>query len=376
MTEISTLRVAFDAVSLLDTRTGVGRFVEETLDRLARRDDLRITAFGYWPRARARMRAVVPASVRVSHLPMFGPPLRAMWRRSIVPPVELWTGRTDVVHGPNFLAPPAWRAAELITVHDVTILRYPEFCTDDTLQFPALIRRAIARGAWIHTVSEFVADEVVELLGADRSRVAVVPNGVTPVPPADPSAGRALAGGERYLLALGTVEPRKDLPRLVEAFDQVASTDHDLRLVIAGPDGWGSDALQSALDRAGHRDRIARLGWVSEQQRAELLRGAIALVYPSLYEGFGLPPLEAMSAGTPVVTTKTGGITEVAADAALLVPPADTDALADALSLVASDDGLADDLRQRGLANAERFSWDETASRLADLYHHIARHRA
>jgi glycosyltransferase involved in cell wall biosynthesis len=377
VTDISPLRVAFDAVALLDTRTGVGRFVDETLERLALRGDLEITAFGYWPRARRRMQAVVPEGVGVSPFPMFGPPLRAMWRRGGFPPIELWCGRTDVVHGPNFLVPPAWRGAEVVTVHDLTILRYPEFCTDDTLQFPTLIRRAIARGAWIHTVSHFVGDEVVEQLGADPDRVVVIPNGVTPVPAADGAVVRSLAGGDRYVLAIGTVEPRKDLPRLVAAFDRLAAHDHDVRLVIAGPDGWGSDALRAALDGAHHRDRIVRLGWVSEQQRAELLRGAAVLAYPSLYEGFGLPPLEAMTAGTPVVSTRTGGITEVAADAALLVAPGDTEALAEALERVLSDGDLADDLRRRGTANATRFSWDRTASELGDLYQRVARdHRA
>jgi glycosyltransferase involved in cell wall biosynthesis len=366
------VRVAVDAVALLDTRTGVGRFVEETVFRLARRSDVRLTTFGYWPRARTRLRAVLPPGVAISPFPMIGPPLRFLWRHGRFPPVECWAGRVDVVHGPNFLAPPAWRAGELITVHDLTIVRYPQFCTADTLQFPALIRRAIRRGAWIHTVSRFVADEVVDLLGADPDKVVAIPNGVTPVPEVEAALGKQLAGGERYILAIGTVEPRKNLPGLVQAFDTIAATLPDARLVIAGPDGWGTDALSDAIAEARHRNRIARLGWVSETERAALLRGAAVLAYPSVYEGFGLPPLEAMSVGTPVVTTRTGGIPEVVGDAAVCVEPGDTDALAGALVRVLTDDQLAQRLRERGPARATQFSWDRTAAQLAELYHRIA----
>jgi glycosyltransferase involved in cell wall biosynthesis len=374
VTESARVRVAVDAVPLLDTRTGVGRFVSETVTRLAARADLDLVAYGWPLGGKDLMRAALPLGVRTARLPMAGPPLRAVWRRVDVPPIELWTGAVDVVHGPNFVVPPAWRAAELVTVHDLTVVRHPEMCTTDTLEFPSLLRRALRRGAWVHVVSSFVRDEVIDLLGLDADRVVVIPNGLTTTPPADPARGRSLAGAERYVLAVGTIEPRKDLPRLVDAFDAVAAEHDDVKLVVAGPDGWGADAFRSAQRRAAHRDRVERLGWVSEDDRNALLRGATVFAYPSLYEGFGLPPLEAMSAGTPVVTTRTGGIPEVVGDAALVVPPGDTDALAEALGKVLGDSALGDDLRARGLANVERFSWDRTTDDLAALYRRLADH--
>jgi glycosyltransferase involved in cell wall biosynthesis len=366
------MRIAFDAVPLLDTKTGVGRFVDEVTTRLARHDDIDLVAFGWPLGGRHRMQAAVPPGVEVARLPFVGPPLRACWRRLDLPPVECWTGAVDVVHGANFVVPPARRAAEIVTIHDLTMLRYPELCTSDTLEFPSLIRRALSRGAWVHTVSEFVAEEVVADLGADPARVVAIHNGVTLVPEIDPSVGHGLARTERYILSLGTVEPRKDLPRLVEAFDQVARDDPEVWLVIAGPDGWGADALTSAIHHADHRNRILRLGWVSDEDRAALLRGATVFAYPSVYEGFGLPPLEAMSADAPVVTTRTGGLTEVVADAALVVPPSDTDALAEALAKVLADPALADDLRRRGRSNLARFSWDATTDAVVDLYRRAA----
>lgn len=369
------LRVAVDAVPLVDTRTGVGRFEDEVLRRLSASGELAIVAFGWAPGGRAAMEAAVPPGVRVARWPMAGPQFRFCWRRIPFPPIEAVTGPVDVVHGPNFVVPPAWRAAEVVTVHDLTILRYPELCTPDTLQFPELLRRSLRRGAWVHTVSEHVAAEVVEILGADPERVVPIPNGVTSVGEGDPTDGQRLAGGDRYVLALGTVEPRKDLPRLVQAFDTVADTDRDLRLVIAGPDGWGADALTAAIAASGHRDRIVRLGWVDEAARVALLRGATVVAYPSIYEGFGLPPLEAMSAGTPVVTTNAGAIPEVVGDAAVLVPPRDTSALAAALGTVLHDEALAARLRAAGLRRAAGFSWERTAHGLAGLYRRAAEAR-
>lgn len=367
------LRVAIDAVPLLDRRTGIGRFVEESVRRVAHRSDVVLTAYGYPLRGRHRMRAVLPPGVRLAHLPMAGHPMRYAWRRFGAPPIEAWTGPVDVVHGPNFVVPPALRStAELVTVHDLTVIRFPELCTADTLQFPDLIRRALDRGAWVHTVSRFVADEVIDLLGADPDRVVVIPNGVDPVIDGDPAGGRTIAGTPRYVLALGTVEPRKDLPSLVEAFDLVAAVDPDLGLVIAGPDGWGADQLSTAIARAKHRDRIGRIGWVTETQRGDLLRGATVLAYPSRYEGFGLPPLEAMAAGVPVVTTRAGAIPEVVGDAALLVDPGDVEGLATALLAVLDDESLADDLRARGTARIARYPWDRTADELVALYQQLA----
>jgi glycosyltransferase involved in cell wall biosynthesis len=352
----------------------VGRFVDEIIVRLARDSSLDLVAYGWPLGGKDALRNVLPPGVRSARLPMAGPPLRAAWRRVAAPPIELWTGPVDVVHGPNFVVPPAWRAAEVVTVHDLTVLRHPELCTTDTLEFPPLLQRAIRRGAWVHTVSEFVRQEVIDLLGVPGERVVCIPNGVTPSSNGSPQRGRELATSERYILALGTIEPRKDFPRLVDAFDRIAALHDDVKLVVAGPDGWGADDLRAAVRRAAHRDRVVRLGWVTDTDRAALLSGAAVFAYPSRYEGFGLPPLEAMSADVPVVTTRTGGITEVVADAAVLVDPADTDALAAGLTEVLGDPARADDLRAAGRANVARFSWDRTAEALAELYRDLAGH--
>ena len=368
------MRLAVDATPLLGRPTGVGAFARAVLDGVAGCDDLEVTAFALTWRGRHALAPLLPPGVEHLDRALPARPLRAAWRRSDVPRLDGALGRPDVMHGTNFVVPPA-RAARVVTVHDLTCIRFPELCTADTLEYPALLRRAIAAGAWVHAVSGFVAEECVSLLGASEERVVAVPNGVAPAP-ADPAQGptiRArLVGGDRYVLALGTVEPRKDLPGLVAAFELVADADPDVRLVLAGPDGWGAEALTAALRRARHRDRVRRIGWVDATERAALLRGATAFAYPSVYEGFGLPPLEAMSAGVPVVTTAAGAIPETVGDAALVVPVGDREALARALTQVLEDDTVRRDLVVRGGARVASHPWATTIDGLVALYRRAA----
>jgi glycosyltransferase involved in cell wall biosynthesis len=365
------LRVAVDLTSLLTPQTGVGVFALETTRRLATREDLALTAFAVSWRGRGRLSSVVPSNVAVVERPMAARPLRELWKRVDHPRVDLWIGRHDVIWGPNYVVPPT-RAASVVSVHDLTAVHFPELATADTLAYPRLIQRALDRGAWVQTSSSFVRDEVIEHFRVDPDRVVSIPLGVRPVAPGDAEAGRLLAGGDRYVLAVGTVEPRKDLPTLVRAFDLVGDGDPDVRLVVAGQDGWGAEALDLALRGSRHRERIVRLGWVSDHEREALLRGASVYAYPSIYEGFGFPPLEAMSADVPVVTTETGSLPEVAGPGADLVPVGDVDALAASLARVLADDDHRRDLVTRGREVVARHSWDSTAERFAALLRRVA----
>lgn len=361
------LRAAVDATSLYDARTGVGRVAGELLTHVGRDEDLDVQGYAITWRGHGDLASLLPPGVRATPGKMAAKPLRTLWRRTDHPRIERWTGSVDVVHGPNFVVPPA-RAARVVTVHDLTFVHHPELCTPDVLQYPSLLRRAIAGGSWVHTVSEFVRQEVIELLGAPADRVVAVPNGVSAPPSCDGAAGRQLAGSDRYLLALGTVEPRKDLPTLVRAFDDLAAAHPDLRLVVAGADGWGVEAYADAVLAARHAHRIVRLGYVTELQRGDLLSGAAAVAVPSLYEGFGLVAAEAMLAGTPVVASDRGSHPEVVGDAGVLVPAGDRGALAAALDDLLRDDELAMRLRHAGPVRAARFTWAAMAEGVVDLW--------
>lgn len=367
------LRLAVDATPLLGPRTGVGMFTAELLTHLAADPALTITAWAASWRGRDTLGDELPEGVRAVTRPMAARPLRQAWARADQPPIEWWTGAVDVVHGTNYVVPPSRGAASLVSVHDLTVVRYPQLCTADTLQYPTLLRRAFARGAHVHTDSAAIAAEVCEVFDLPADRVHPVHLGIPPLPETSPGAGAALAGSERYLLALGTVEPRKDLPALVAAFGDLARSEPEITLVIAGPDGWGTEALTAALGRSPVRDRIRRLdGYLDDESRSALVRDAAVLAYPSVYEGFGLPPLEAMQLGVPVVATRVGSLPEVLGDAAIWCEPGDHEGLVDALARAFSDDRLRLESISRGRDQAARYSWDRCAAEMTALYRALA----
>jgi len=307
-------------------------------------------------------------------------PLHAAWAHGRAPAIEHFVGHVDVVHGTNFVVPPAHRAARVVTVHDLTALRFPEMCDPATLVFPRLVRRAVQQGAWVHTPSRFVADEVMNEFGAEPGRVRVVYHGVSLPRPGNGASVSSVplelpGGAGRYVLAVGTVEPRKDYPGLVRAFSLVAAKDPELALVIVGADGWGSDAFHDAVGSSAARDRITQVGYVADDALGHVLSGAAVLAFPSLYEGFGFPPLEAMAAGIPVVATEAGAVPEIVGDGAVLVAPGDVDALADALERVLGDTEERGTLVTRGRCRVARFTWEACGAGLASLYRDAAQAR-
>ena len=365
--------------------TGVGVFCAGALRGLADRDEIDVAAFAISWRRRQGIVERTPTGVSTTQRPMPARPLHMSWRRWRVPPVEWFVGEHQVIHGTNFVVPPTRRAARVVTVHDLTIVRFPELCDDATLRFPALIRKAVAEGAWVHTPSRFVADEVVDLFHVPPERVRAVHHGIPILPAGDSTqatqAGQAVQAGQAgrtgidlppgtsaYVLAIGTVEPRKDYPSLVRAFEQVAEAHPDVALVIVGADGWGSERFRSVVDESPVRSRIVRPGFIDDAALAGVLRGAAVLAYPSVYEGFGFPPVQAMAEGVPVVATRAGAVPEVVGDAAVLVDTGDPAALAAALvGILAGGDEVAAQI-ERGRRRSETFTWSACAAGLASLY--------
>lgn len=369
----SRLRVAVEATSLLGPRTGVGTMTDALLTRMAATGDMDLTGVLISFRGRGLLGAMLPDGVDTAAVAFPARLAHRLWQRLDRPTVAGY----DVVHGPNFVVPPAAGGAELVTIHDFGPWHFPDLVSSHARAYPRLVERAVGRGADVHVVSDFVADEAAEILGLAPERIHVIHNGFEPAATTgDPRAGRSMAGGP-YVLSIGTVEPRKDLLSLVAAMALLWDEHPDLRLVVAGADGGGSAAFDAAVEGLGatKASRVLRLGYVSDAERSDLLSGAVCLAFPSVYEGFGLPPLEAMAQDTPVVATTAGSLPEICGDGAVLVKPRDPQALADAidsLMVEGPESTRVAELVERGRARLGYFSWDSAAEEMALLYRNLA----
>lgn len=360
------MRVVVDATPLLGVRTGVGRYTAHLLGELARLEpplELAATAFTW--RGLCGLAGALPPGVGVAARRAPARLLRTAWAHGELPPVEWLAGRAEVVHGTNFVLPPARRARGVVTVHDLSYLRVPGTVTAASARYRELVPRGLRRAAAVITPSRAVADEVVDTYRLDPAVAVPTPLGVDPawfaVPP--PTAAWLAARGlpERYLLFVGTLEPRKDVPTLLAAYRRLRSQVPDVPpLALVGPAGWGPAPELAGLPPHA----VVRVGYLEEVELRPVVAGAAVLCFPSLYEGFGLPPLEALAAGTPVVGTDIPTTREVVGPYARLVAPRDPDALAAALHAAL---GAAHDPAP-GRAHAATFTWRRTAEATRAVY--------
>jgi glycosyltransferase involved in cell wall biosynthesis len=277
-----------------------------------------------------------------------------------------------------FVAPVVSPCPTVVTVFDLSYLLFPNaFKAMNRLYLRWLVGLSARRARQVIVISESTRQDVIARLHVPAERVRTIPCGVDssfrPLPAADVDAFRREKGlPQRFILFIGTIEPRKNVGRLAEAFaDLVMSAPRetaDLHLVIAGGIGWMFDAILARIQDLPMRDRIHLPGYVPEEEKPLWYNAATCFCYPSLYEGFGLPPLEAMACGVPVIASDVSSLPEVVGDAGIMVPPTDTDALTDALHRVLFDAALRAELAQRGLARASRFSWAEAARQTVATY--------
>jgi glycosyltransferase involved in cell wall biosynthesis len=281
--------------------------------------------------------------------------------------------RPHLVHFTNYLAPLTTEIPYVVSIHDMSLTVLPRFHTvKKRLLTSALVPRVARRARLILTPSEFSRREVVRLLGIEPARVRVVPYAPACARAPQPDAQSRLAHlyGVRvpYFLYVGTLEPRKNLLRSLRAFCRLVPSFPEHQFVIVGQRGWKYSAILKEASRGILAERTLLLGYVPEADLPALYTHATAFVYPSLYEGFGLPVLEAMACGTPVLSSASSALAEVAADAALLVDPEDEQAIADGLHRLATDEKLRADLGQRGKARAGAYSWERTARETIAAY--------
>lgn len=349
---------------------GTATSVLGTLAALAERDDVDLVGVA------ARHRQAAPAPFRptidVRHLPLPRLALYESWHALRWPPVEQVTGPVDVVHA-TAVAVPATKAPLVVTVHDLAFRADPTQATRHGLRFFRRGTELARRHARLVLVPSEATAAECRRAGFDPDRIRVVPWGVDAVAVSDDevAAARAHHRLERpYVLFVGTIEPRKNLAGVIAAMATLSGADVDL--VLVGPDGWHEDvdARLAVLDGTGIG--VHRLGFQPPEALPALYAGAAAFCFPSLREGFGMPVLDAMAHGAPVVTSAGTATEEVAGDGALLVDPRDHEAIGSALAEVLDDPRKADDLRARGRQRAAAFTWTRTAELTAAAYTEVA----
>jgi glycosyltransferase involved in cell wall biosynthesis len=280
--------------------------------------------------------------------------------------------RFDVFHGLNQRLPERRFRRALTTFHDLFVMTSEYSTPEYRARFEGFARQAAERSDRIVAVSSFTADQTSELLSYPREQIVIVPHGVKPLAEFEAVELREFRdqqGLDRpFLLNVGAIQQRKNIGRIVEAFEGLPS---DLMLVLAGGSGYGAEEIRARIEASPARGRIVQMGYVNADTKAKLYRSAHALAFPSLNEGFGIPILEAMSAGLPVLTSDCSSMPEVAGDAALLVDPTDADSIAAGLSRVIEDEELRSVLRQRGLARAAEFTWRRAAKAVLGVYEEL-----
>lgn len=356
------MRIAVDARPMEERPTGVGRYLEGLLTAwlLERTDDAFVLMS---PR-----RVFVPPSLagRVEVVPS-----RALagtlWLQTVAGRAAARAG-ADAFFGSLGIVPLAGGPPSVATVHDLTPLLFPEWHSwKNRLGFTPFIGGAVRVARRIAAVSEHSRNDLVARFPRAAAKTIVIHNGVTIT--AAPRGGPPPNEGRPYVLSLGTLEPRKNLPRLLEAMESIWDRRPDFPdLVLAGAPGWGVSGLDARLGASRHAARIRTAGYLEGDARARWMAGARVFAYPSLYEGFGLPPLEAMALGTPVVASSASSLPEVVGDAGLLPDPGDVGAIARALERAEDDETFRREAAVKGPARAAAFSWTSAARKTRTLF--------
>ena len=392
------MRIGIDYTAAARQRAGIGRYTRELVSALlaleggagsphqyvifAATGGLKPETLRAEPQAEAWNLKPGPG-VRLRTVPLTDDWLARLWHRLRLPiPVETIMGLLDVFYSPDFVLPPTRRATRtLLTVHDLSFLHCPEAFVPALRRYlERVVPRSIACADRVLADSAHTRSDIVSFLGVPPDKVEVLYSGVNARfrPEGEPRERERLQarygiGYQPYVLSVGTLQPRKNYLRLIRAFANLkpGTPKPEPQLVIAGGRGWLYEDILS--EAARHGDRVRILGFVDEGDLPALYRNAALFTLPSLYEGFGLPVLEAMACGVPVVCSNASSLPEVAGEAGLLVDPLDADGLTGAMRRVLEDSGLRREMIARGVAQAARFTWERAARQLLDVFDSLRR---
>ena len=371
--------VALDYRPALFQGFGIGRYVRNLVPALLEADpSLQLRLYGVFWRNRREVLAQHPWP-DPDRATFCGAPIPARFvpamARFLPVSAETFTGPFDLFHDTDYAVTPVRRAPRVATLYDTAYLRDRGFVSEmQSRHMHDVVKRLVHGVSRVITISDFARQDLIEAFDLDPDRVSVTHLGVDPVfrQEFSPEEIQAAAEGHGltspYILYLGTLEPRKNLVRLVRAFARLVEAAPEHHLVLVGRAGWAHERVFEVVEELGIGDHVRWLGRISDADAVRLLKGAAVMAYPSLYEGFGLPALEGMAAGVPVLSSDSHALREVCGDGALLGDPKDEDALFAGLRTLALDRGEAHEIAERGRARAELFTWRACARATLDVY--------
>lgn len=367
------MRIGIDARLLFYQTAGIGQYILRLTEALAELD--KDDEFVFFHSRQDRHRLLTATNVH--H--------RALWTPShhrfetTTMSVELFPHYLDVLHSPDFIPPSHLRYPSVITVHDLAFLLYPDFLTPQSARYYGQVDGASRKARHIIAVSQSTKRDVIRLLGVPEDKVTVTYEAAHPTfRPLDHAEAHAHVEkryglADQFILFVSTIEPRKNLPLLLKAFKRMTEVYHPrATLVIAGTQGWLTERVNETVSSLNLDERVRFLGPVSVEELLYLYNAARVFALPSFYEGFGLPPLEAMACGTPVVVSNTSSLPEVVGDAGQLVDPNDVEAWSVALWRTLSDNELHSEMCEKGLRRAATFSWKRAARETLNVYRKVA----
>lgn len=372
------MHIGIDIGPVAGTRTGVGHYCYYLVKHLLQLHD-GCSLKGFSTGLRGVDASVFGSELFHRHIPVPTRVAYRIWETFQWPPVDTLLNGVDVYHATNYFLPPTKAAKRAVTIHDLSFLAVPHLCSPKIVgPFSRNIGQFARDADAILTYSESTTHDIVEHLGVAREKITVAPlavdEGFQPVPRETAAEHVKSRHGVQppYVLFVGTVEPRKNVPTLLRAFSKLR---HEIphQLVLAGATGWEPQRFHEALEETGLGDRVLQTGYVQDHaELAAFYSAADLFVFPSFYEGFGLPPLEAMTCGCPVVAARNSAIPEVVGDAAVLLPADDADAWAETLRALLHDEDRRAALAEAGRQQAARFSWHDCAVRTAGVYRSLA----
>lgn len=375
------MRIAIDYTAAIRQGAGIGVYTRNLVAALLAQDSA--NRYTLLTSGRPTEERAFPSGDNVRGRSIFIPDryLNVLWYRLRAPlPATLFSGATDIYHGPDFTLPPlSKRIRKVVTIHDLAFLEHPEYAVPSLAAYlQKVVPQSVAEADAIATVSHEVSRTLVKHFQAPQEKLVVIPNGVGPHfrRITDP----VLLGATQHkfhlkfplVLGVGTLEPRKNHMGLIKAFYQIQKRKNGpAMLAIAGGQGWLYEETQQLVQELKLEHKVRFLGRVSDLELVTLYSLATVFAFPSFFEGFGVPPIEAMACGAPVITSNTSSLPEVAGDAALLVDPHNVDALAEALLRVVSDEQLQQELRQKGYQQAQQYTWATSAKKMLAVYQRL-----